>query len=102
MVPGDLNRTVSRTGANLVVNGYMCLVYLWQLQGSHHSSKAKHVAQGALQLRCQLDGLVEQGRPLLCASCAAQQVHCHHDRHGVEPEKRREILFNNTGSMKVH
>lgn len=70
-------------------DGDLYLSDLWQLQGSHHSRKAKHVAQVALQLRRQLDGLVEQGRPLLCAPCTAEQVHCHHDRHGVEPERRR-------------
>lgn len=31
---------------------------------------------------------MEQGSSLFSTSCAAKQVHCHHDRHGVKPEER--------------
>lgn len=36
---------------------------------------------------------MEQGRPLLRASCTAKQVHSHHDRHGVEPEKQSDAIY---------
>lgn len=60
-------------------------VYLRQLQGSHDSSEAEHVAHGALELGGDLDDFVQQGGPLLCCPGAAQHVHGQHGGHGLEP-----------------
>lgn len=59
--------------------------YLRQLQGSHDSSEAKHVAHGALELGGDLDDFVQQGGPLLRRPGAAQHVHGQHGGHGLEP-----------------
>lgn len=60
-------------------------VYLRQLQRSHDSSEAEHVAHGALELGGDLDDFVQQGGPLLRRPGAAQHVHGQHGGHGLEP-----------------
>lgn len=71
--------------------------YLCHFQGAHYSSKTEHVPHGALQLGSQLDGFVEQGCPLLCAACAAQDVHSDHDGHSVKPARGKTQSRVSTG-----
>lgn len=64
-------------------------VYLRQLQGSHDSSEAEHVAHGALELSGDLDDFMQQAGPLLGRPRAAQHIHSQHGRHGLEPKGGR-------------
>lgn len=58
---------------------------LRELQRSHDGGESEHISHGALELGCQLDGLIEQNSSFLRTARAAQQVHRHHYGHGVEP-----------------
>lgn len=60
-------------------------VYLRQLQGSHDSSEAKHIAHCALELSSDLDDFMKQAGSFFGRPRAAQHVHSQHDRHGLKP-----------------
>lgn len=91
MSPPSLSLSINNMHTLISVKKYpACVmnVYLRQLQGSHDSSEAEHVAHGALELGSDLDDFVQQTGPLLGRPSAAQHVHGQHGGHGLEPAGR--------------